>query len=145
MTNAKAEAALRDVSSAFKNSSLKVPLQAAQLLGGIGLVDEQEDLEEAMRTDVANAAAIADGAAGDAVKYLYAVKSMQRRWDIYVALFKRAEEQPSLEMAKEFAAFMYKFRQRASAHGRAGLGDSRARRAGSGGQRRQRAARSGGT
>ena len=65
MMNAKAEAALRDVAAAITNSSLTVPLQAAQLLGELGLVGEQEDLEEAMRADIANAAAIADGAAGD--------------------------------------------------------------------------------
>ena len=61
MAKAKAPAALCEVTAAMKNSTLKVPLQ----LGEIGLIDEQEDLEEEMRTGIANAAAIAEGPAGD--------------------------------------------------------------------------------
>ena len=74
MSKAKAEAALRGVAAAMKSSSVMQPMAALELLGGLQLDDDEEELQRDMRETVAKARRWCK--AGDAVKYVEASKQM---------------------------------------------------------------------
>jgi hypothetical protein len=123
---AAASASLRELAAALKASGTAPKLQTLQLLGSLGLDDEQDALEAELMNEVVSAVEKADGPAGDRVKYEYAVGSMVRRWQLFLALHKLGEQEPTHEMVKLFVGFLYTFRQRSIKTGRQGLGDSMA-------------------
>ena len=122
-------AAMQQLSMGITNSHMKPQLQKAAVLDKFGFDDEKLELQERIVADVLRSMEHADGAAGDAEKYKYAVLQMAQRWRIFVAIFDFDEQEPTLEMVKQFTIFMYKNRQRGSKVGRHGLGDSVAKMA----------------
>ena len=119
-----ARAALSTLSMVMKESEAP-RLRTLQLFDDLGLADEHEELEAAIVSTVDNVIAVAEGAAGDRVKYAAACKQMLRRWRVFIALMHVSdEEEPTIAMVKQFCGFMYKFRQRRSSAGRQGLGDA---------------------
>ena len=124
---AEMEAALQKLAAAFKQPGTTPQVASLQLLGELGLDVVQRELEADIVADVANVIAIANGEAGDRVKYKAAVAQMARRWEIFLALHSiEREQEPTDEMVQSFCGFMYRHRQRASKAGRQGLGDSMA-------------------
>ena len=123
---AEAETALRELAAQLKQSEITPAVAALQLLGELGLDDDFEDLEASIVEEIRVASEKAESNLGDNVKYVAAVKSMERRWDIFLALYHIETDEPTLEMVKLFTAFMYTHRQRASRTGKRGLGDSMA-------------------
>ena len=123
---AEAAASLRELAATLMASGTAPKLQTLQFLGDLGLDDEEDALEADVISAVASALEEADGPAGDRTKYEYAVGSMMRRWELFLALYNLGVQEPTHEMVKLFVGFMYKFRQRSSKTGRQGLGDSMA-------------------
>ena len=119
-----AEKALKKLGAAVRKSDAYVRLQKRQLFDLLELEDEFLSQEEELRAEAATIAMLAESAAGDRVKYKHAARQMQRRWELYLDLYDKRGEQPSLEMVKLFTTFMYTSRQRRSSAGRQGLGDS---------------------
>ena len=124
---AEAEAALQKLAAAIKQAGTTPKVSSLQLLGELGLDVAPGELEADIVADVANVIAVANGEAGDRVKYKAAVAQMARRWEIFLAVHGiELEQQPTDEMVQSFCGFMYRYRQRASKAGRQGLGDSMA-------------------
>ena len=125
-----ADESLRELSRVLKGSATMTALGTRQLLGDLGLPDEQQELDEEILEEVAAALEKAEGEAGDRVKYKEACKSMLKRWKLFLAVHSISEDsEPTLNMVKTFCAFMYKHRQRLSTIGRQGLGDAVAKMA----------------
>ena len=124
---AEAEAALEQLAAALKLPGTTTSVASLQLLGELGLDGVQRELEADIVADVANVVAIANGEAGNRVKYKAAVAQMTRRWELFLVLYGiDSEQEPTHEMVQSFCGFMYRYRQRASKVGRKGLGDSMA-------------------
>ena len=124
---AEAEAALEQLAAALKLPGTTTNVASLQLLGELGLDGVQRELEADIVADVANVVAIANGEAGNRVKYKAAVAQMTRRWELFLALHGiDSEQETTHEMVQSFCGFMYRYRQRASKVGRKGLGDSMA-------------------
>jgi hypothetical protein len=121
--DAEAAAALRELGATLKASTNAPKLHTLKVLHGLGLDEEEDELELSMMEELATLVKNADGPAGDQVKYEHAVGSMVKRWKLFVALYDLGEQAPTLEMVKLFVGFMYTYRQRASKTGRQGLGD----------------------
>ena len=124
--DAEAAAALRELGATLKASKNAPKLHTLKVLHGLGLDEEEDELELSMMEELATLVKNADGPAGDQVKYEHAVGSMVKRWKLFLALNDVGEQAPTLEMVKLFVGFMYTYRQRASKTGRQGLGDSMA-------------------
>ena len=62
-----------------------------------------EDLEASIVEEIRVASEKAESNLGDNVKYVAAVKSMERRWDIFLALYHIETDEPTLEMVKLFS------------------------------------------
>ena len=128
--SAEVETALSELGSTLRASDKMPKLRMLSVLEDLGLDDDKAALEEEMLDAVAASLEHAQGAAGDSVKYTYAVAQMEKRWRLFIALFKYGEEtEPSHKMVQDFCAFMYRFRQNGSRIGRAGLGDAVAKMA----------------
>jgi hypothetical protein len=124
---AEMEAALQQLAAALKLPGTTPKVASLQLLGELGLDVVQRELEADIIADGANVIAIANGEAGDRVKYKVAVAQMARRWEMFLAVHNiEREQEPTDEMVQSFCGFMYRHRQRASKAGRQGLGDSMA-------------------
>ena len=122
-----AEAALLKLAAALKQPGTAPMVGSLHCLGELGLDVVQRELESNIVADVANVITIANGEAGDRVKYKLAVAQMARRWEMYLAVHGiEREQEPTNEMVQNFCGFMYRYRQRASKVGRKGLGDSMA-------------------
>ena len=80
----KAEAALRELCSVLLQSGVAPVLSARQFLDKVDLEDELLLLDESMVKEVENAAAMADGDAGDQKKYKAVAEQMQRRWQVFL-------------------------------------------------------------
>ena len=72
-------------------------MSSLQLLGELGLDVAQGELEADIVADVASVIAIANGEAGDRVKYKAAVAQMARRWQIFLAVHGIELEQEAAE------------------------------------------------
>jgi hypothetical protein len=119
------EAAMVNLGSTLRKSTAHTALGTKQLLAELELGNDDELYTSELREQLASAEAFADGQAGGRGKYLAAAKSMQKRWQLFLAVadIDKATE-PSVQMAKQFAVFLFRTRQRRSKIGRLGMGDS---------------------
>ena len=125
MAEAAAEAALQKIADALKQPGTTAKVASLQLLGELGLDAVEREFKDDIILDVANVISVANGEAGDRVKYKAAVAQAARRWELFLAVYGiDREQEPTDEMVQSFVGFMYLYRQRASRTGRQGLGDS---------------------
>lgn len=101
-------------------------LQRLQLLKEIDLEDEATGLKEDLAEMLTSAKALAEGDAGDSGKYEKAASMLMKRWLLFLTVYGYDESsmQPTVQMVEEFTVFMFKTRQKRSAAGKQGLGDS---------------------
>lgn len=111
--------------SALRKSSVHTALGTKQLLSELELRQDDDLYTVELREQLADAEAFADGQAGDRVKYLAAAKAnAQKRWELFLAVADiDSTLEPTPGMAKRFAVFLFKTRQRRSKVGRTGLGE----------------------
>ena len=76
--DAEAAAALRELGATLKASKNAPKLHTLKVLHGLGLDEEEDELELSMMEELATLVKNADGPAGDKVKYEHAVGSMDR-------------------------------------------------------------------
>ena len=100
--DAEAAAALRELGATLKASKNAPKLHTLKVLHGLGLDEEEDELELSMMEELATLVKNADGPAGDKVKYEHAVSSMVKRWKLFLALNDVGEQAPTLEMVKLF-------------------------------------------
>ena len=123
--SAAARAALVELCAVLEKSELTPALIKRDVYAKLGMFDERSDLDAAIVDDVKNAELLADGSAGDSVKYKAAALQMYKRWELFLAIYvDGACSEPTLELVKAFTVFIFKYRQRWSSSGRVGLGDA---------------------
>ena len=121
-----ADLAMRELGWVVRTSSNRTSLDKLSLLKDISEEDEVK-LEDDLREELLSVRAFADGEAGDRKKYVAAGKQQMVRWRIFLAVHGIDDtEQPTRDMVKKYAVFMFKTRQRRSMAGKAGLSDSAA-------------------
>ena len=116
--------ALKELGAAVRKSKSYVSLQKRELFDLLELQDEFQSQEDELRAEVATMEMLAASESGDRVKYKQAALQMQRRWELFLDLHDKRDEQPSLKLVEHFTTFMFTTRQRRSSAGRQGLGDS---------------------
>ena len=122
---AAASAALVELCAVLESSEVTPALVKRNVLSNLGMVDDVQELDAAMADDVKNAERLADGEAGNSVKYEAAAVQMRNRWELFLAIYVDGVcSEPTLELVKAFTVFIFKFRQRWSSSGRVGLGDA---------------------
>ena len=80
-------AALSRLGVAVAAAEARPQLQALELLQRLDLTEQHDELQEELLADLENALERADGEAGDSIKYKYAAAQMERRWQLYLALY----------------------------------------------------------
>ena len=111
---------------AVRHEALGKPtLKVLQVLQELQLAEEAAAVEGEVREMLEAARATAEGEAGDSGKYEKAAVTVENRWRLFLAVqgYSAAME-PTVSMAEEFAAFMFKTRQYRSRADKTGLGDS---------------------
>ena len=97
--------------SVLESSEVTPALVTRNVLSNLGMVDDVQELDAAMADDVKNAERLADGAAGDSVKYKAAALQMCRRWELFLAIYvDGACSEPTLELVKEVFPLRQRFR-----------------------------------
>ena len=120
-----AQASLRELCSVLESSESTPALVTRNVLSNLGMVDDVQQLDAAMADDVKNAERLADGEAGNSIKYEAAAVQMRNRWELFLAIYVDGVcSEPTLDLVKAFTVFIFKFRQRWSSSGRVGLGDA---------------------
>ena len=112
--------------AALQQPCLSKPLlKRVEVMKELQLAEEAATAETEIREMLEAAKTIAAGERGDSMKYEKAAQTVERRWRLYLAVYGySANKQPTLEMAQEFAVFMFKTRLYRSREDRMGLGDS---------------------
>ena len=80
-------AALVELCSVLESSEVTPALVTRNVLSNLGMVDDVQQLDAAMADDVKNAERLADGEAGNSVKYEAAAVQMRNRWELFLAIY----------------------------------------------------------
>lgn len=123
--HAMASQALEAVGAAMRVSTSLTPLQKLDILKEFELDAEATELSAEIRGELDMLQTFAEGEAGDSFKYRNAAGLTRRRWEVFLSLYEMTDiKEPTIEMARQFAVFLYKKRLKRSRIDREGLGDS---------------------
>jgi hypothetical protein len=106
-------------------SAVALPvLRKLALLEELDFSDPAEAVQDEIAEMLEAAQATAAGEKGDSHKYEKAALTVAKRWRVFVAVKQYQDKEPTIGMAKEFAAFMFTTRQYRSREEKTGLSDS---------------------
>ena len=123
--HALASQALVAVGAAMRVSTSLTPLHKLDMLNELELDTEATELSAETRGELEMLKTFAEGEAGDSFKYQNAAGLTRRRWETFLSLYQMSDiKEPTTEMVRQFAVFLYKKRLKRSRVDREGLGDS---------------------